>query len=160
MKILFATLALAAVLSGCQAASDHDGLVFDPDSFTSGSLTLPTGRKVDYKAYEKLYFVTNVEDSAYQYMNVYVPEGATQETPIFLRTYVGGYMASQASGPQAGDASGRALAEGSPLRSTAGLLRHSTGLQVGRSLRQISRCYREETPGPENTSPAWICRPT
>ena len=112
MKIMFATLALAAVLSGCQAASDHDGLVFDPDSFTSGSLTLPTGRKVDYKAYEKLYFVTNVEDSAYQYMNVYVPEGATQETPIFLRTYVGGYMASQASGPQAGDASGRALAEG------------------------------------------------
>ena len=45
-------------------------------------------------------------------MNVYVPEGATQKTPFFLRTYVGGYMASEAAAPQAGDASGRALAEG------------------------------------------------
>jgi hypothetical protein len=41
-----------------------------------------------------------------------VPEGATRKTPIFLRTYVGGYMASEAAAPQAGDASGRALAEG------------------------------------------------
>ena len=56
--------------------------------------------------------MTNVEDSAYQTINVYVPEGATQQTPIFLRTYVGGYMASKAGQPQAGDATGRALREG------------------------------------------------
>jgi hypothetical protein len=73
---------------------------------------MPSGTKVEYTAYEKLYFVTNIEDSTYQYLNIYVPKGATQQTPIFLRTYVGGYMASQATGPQAGDASGRALAEG------------------------------------------------
>ena len=45
-------------------------------------------------------------------MNIFVPEGATQQTPIFLRTYVGGYMPSQAGDPQAEDASGRALSEG------------------------------------------------
>ena len=106
-------LALALALSACaQTTPKNDGLVFDPNAKTQGSITLPTGKTVNYTAYERLFYVTNVEDSTYQYMNVYVPEGATQETPIFLRTYVGGYMASEAASPQAADASGRALAEG------------------------------------------------
>ncbi|MBR1570127.1 MAG: alpha/beta hydrolase [Bacteroidales bacterium] len=96
----------------CSASAPADGLVFDASSGKAGSIELPTGKTVNYTAYEKLYFVTNVEDPTYQYMNVYVPDGATQETPIFLRTYVGGYMASEAAAPQAGDATGRALAEG------------------------------------------------
>ena len=101
------------ILVACAGTPKTDsGLVFDPASGTSGNLTMPSGKTVNYTAYEKLFFVTNVEDSTYQYMNVYVPEGATQKTPIFLRTYVGGYMASAAAQPQAGDATGRALAEG------------------------------------------------
>ncbi|MBR1804623.1 MAG: alpha/beta hydrolase [Muribaculaceae bacterium] len=87
-------------------------LQFDPTQATSQQLVMPDGSTVHYTAYERLYFVTNVEDSAYQYLNVYVPQGATGKTPIFLRTYVGGYMASAASRPQASDASGRALKEG------------------------------------------------
>ena len=104
---------LLFALSACAATPPKaDGLVFDKNAGAPGSITLPTGKTVNYTAYERLYFVTNVEDSTYQYMNVFVPEGATQATPIFLRTYVGGYMASEAARPQAGDASGRALAEG------------------------------------------------
>ena len=103
------SLLLAA---SCGASVPADGLVFDASSGKAGSIELPTGKTVNYTAYEKLYFVTDVEDPTYQYMNVYVPEGATQTTPIFLRTYVGGYMASEATAPQAGDATGRALAEG------------------------------------------------
>ncbi|MBR1539205.1 MAG: hypothetical protein IJ636_06835 [Bacteroidales bacterium] len=98
--------------AACNASVPADGLVFDASSGKEGSIELPTGKTVNYTACEKLYFVTNVEDPAYQYMNVYVPEGATQKTPIFLRTYVGGYMASEAAAPQAGDASGQPLAEG------------------------------------------------
>ena len=75
-------------------------------------MTVYDGTEVSFTAYERLFYVTNVEDSTYQYLNVYVPDGATQQTPIFLRTYVGGYMASPAAQPQAGDASGRALKEG------------------------------------------------
>ena len=101
------------ILTACAGAPKaDDGLVFDPACGASDNLTMPDGQTVNYTAYEKLFFVTNVEDSTYQYMNVYVPEGATQKTPIFLRTYVGGYMASEAARPQSGDASGRALAEG------------------------------------------------
>ena len=75
------------ILAACAGAPKSDnGLVFDPASGTSGSLTMPDGQTVSYTAYEKLFFVTNVEDNTYQYMNVYVPEGATQKTPIFLRT--------------------------------------------------------------------------
>ena len=73
---------------------------------------MPDGEVVKYTAYEHLYYVRNVEDTAYQYLNVYVPEGATKTTPILLRTYIGGYMAAKARKPQAGDATGRALKEG------------------------------------------------
>lgn len=89
-----------------------NALQFDPNSGVKASLTMPDGKVVNYTAYTKLYFVTNIEDPTYQYMNIFVPEGATQQTPIFLRTYVGGYMPSQAGDPQAQDASGRALSEG------------------------------------------------
>ena len=82
------------------------------DAGVKQSMTVYDGTKVSYMAYERLFYVTNVEDSTYQYLNVYVPDGATQQTPIFLRTYVGGYMASPAAQPQAGDATGRALKEG------------------------------------------------
>ena len=112
MYKVFTPLISLILTAACGTPVPADGLVFDPSSGKAGSIELPTGGTVKYTAYEKLYFVTNVEDPTYQYMNVYVPEEATQKTPIFLRTYVGGYMASEAAAPQAGDASGRALAEG------------------------------------------------
>ena len=110
-KVVFPLISLI-LTAACGTSVPAEGLVFDPSFGKAGSIELPTGETVNYTAYEKLYFVTNVEDPTYQYMNVYVPEGATQKTPIFLRTYVGGYMASEAAAPQAGDATGRALAEG------------------------------------------------
>ena len=85
---------------------------FDANAGVKSSIELFDGTKVSYTAYERLFYVTNVEDSTYQFLNVYVPDDATQQTPIFLRTYVGGYMASPAAQPQAGDATGRALKEG------------------------------------------------
>ena len=114
MKWLFiASIGMLLALNASAARKPRTpALQFNPNSGVKASLTMPDGRVVNYAAYTRLYFVTNIEDSTYQYMNVFVPEGATQQTPIFLRTYVGGYMASQAGGPQAEDASGRALAEG------------------------------------------------
>lgn len=108
-------LSLAAMLGIGASATKKEktsNLHFDSTQGVAASLTMPNGKVVKYTAYTQLYFVTNIEDSTYQYMNIFVPEGATQQTPIFLRTYVGGYMASQTGYPQAQDASGRALAEG------------------------------------------------
>lgn len=104
-------IALAVLLLSC-SGKQAEGLSFDPGAGTPGSLTLPTGLQVNYTAYERLYYVTEVADSTYQFLNVYVPEGATQRSPIFFRTYVGAFMASAAGAPRPGDASGRALAEG------------------------------------------------
>lgn len=87
-------------------------LAFDVNAGVKSKMTVYDGTEVNYTAYERLFYVTNVEDSTYQFLNIYVPKGATQQTPIFLRTYVGGYMASPAAQPQAGDATGRALKEG------------------------------------------------
>ena len=87
-------------------------LTFDKSKGEKTQLAMPNGQSISYTAYTHLYYVTHVEDSTYQYLNIFVPEGATDRTPIFLRTYVGGYMESQAGLPQADDANGRALAEG------------------------------------------------
>nr|MCR4853969.1 alpha/beta hydrolase [Prevotella sp.] len=112
MRNLFITiLAITVALSACakKQIKEQRQLVFDPSKGKVSQLTMPQGDIVHFTAYEHLFYVTNVEDTTYQYMNVFVPERATQDSPIFLRTYVGGYMASKATYPQAGDASGRAL---------------------------------------------------
>lgn len=109
MKKLFAFIVCVSLFIGALAQS---ALQFDSNAGMKSSIVLYDGSSVGYTAYERLFYVTNVEDSVYQFLNVFVPDGATQNTPIFLRTYVGGYMASPAAQPQAGDATGRALKEG------------------------------------------------
>ncbi len=104
-----------AILLGAFAAvgvSAQSAFNFDADNGVRSSLTCVDGTEVKFTAYEGQFYVTNVEDPVYQTINIYVPDGATGQTPIFLRTYVGGYMASKAGQPQAGDATGRALQEG------------------------------------------------
>lgn len=93
-------------------AMAQGALTFDANAGVKSKMTLYDGTEVNFTAYERLFYVTNVEDSTYQYLNVYVPDGAIQRTPIFLRTYVGGYMASPATQPQSDDATGKALKEG------------------------------------------------
>lgn len=106
-------LAVAVALGiSARPKAPHPTLQYDPNAGEARVMSMHDGSTIRYTAYERLFFVTNIEDSAYQFLNVYVPDGATQQTPIFLRTYVGGYMASAAGQPQAGDASGRALKEG------------------------------------------------
>ncbi|MBQ9218194.1 MAG: alpha/beta hydrolase [Muribaculaceae bacterium] len=109
MKKVFSLMFSISLSVGAMA---QNALVFDADAGERSRMTAYDGTEVCYTAYERLFYVTNVEDSTYQFLNVYVPDGATQQTPIFLRTYVGGYMASPAAQPQAGDATGRALKEG------------------------------------------------
>ena len=111
-KLLAASLIIGA--GTLNAAGQADPLRFDPDNFTTGSLTMPDGEQVAYKAYEGLFYVRNIEDSTYQTLNIYVPEKMADinRVPILLRTYVGGYAASTAKTPSATDATGRALKEG------------------------------------------------
>ncbi len=109
-------LTTIAMLMAGQALQAADNLRFDS---TKGgeerTMTFLDGVTIKYRAYEKIYYVMNVEDSAYQSLNIYVPEtayNAGKGTPIFLRTYVGGYMSTTARTPEITDASGRALREG------------------------------------------------
>lgn len=112
--ILTAMTASMIMIAACNTEKKpaDDGLFFDASVKTQAELTMPDGAVIKYDAYEKLYYVKNVEDSTYQYMNIYVPEGATEQSPIFLREYVGGYMAAESRQPQAEDATGCALQEG------------------------------------------------
>ena len=122
---------LSMTIGICSSAEGVSGLQFDASRGVAGSLTLPWGEVVKYTAYMNLYYVTNVEDSTYQYMNIYVPEGATQTSPIFMPNGVGGYMASPPSRMDAGAASGRALAEGCVVALPGARGRNSTITQGG-----------------------------
>lgn len=95
-------------------ADELDKLVFNSTGAKHDALSMPTGENVRYNAYENIFYVTNIEDSVYQTLNIYVPENLAQgnSTPIFLRTYIGGYMATTAKSPSASDATGRALKKG------------------------------------------------
>ena len=108
---------LSAFIIGCGVpiqAKEGDKLVFDPTDGKQATLTMPSGENIAYTAYENIFYVTNIEDSVYQTLNIYVPETlkSGNSTPIFLRTYIGGYMATTAKSPSASDATGRALKEG------------------------------------------------
>ncbi|MEZ0485611.1 subtype B tannase [Fibrella aquatica] len=110
VSIIFLT---SLVVTDAALAQVNDPLRFTPaQKSVEKTLTFPNGKTVNYRAYEQLFYVANVVDPAYQYLNVYVPESANSQSPILLRNYVGGYFASKAQAPSAIDASGRALLEG------------------------------------------------
>ena len=133
-KFFVASLALVLCVCANAAKKPTPKLVFDASKGVAGSVTLPTGKRVNYTAYTKLYYVTHVEDSAYQYMNVFVPDGATQSTPIFMPNYVGGYMAAAPRMLDEGDASGRALAEGYVVVIPGARGRNSTVVKKGKTV--------------------------
>lgn len=116
MDRFLVSLALGLSCGLACSAARHGDLRFDPEDFRIDSITMPMGNVVKFKAYEGIYYVTNVEDSAYQQLNIYVPldmKGrADKDVPVLMRNNVGGYMASPAGTPSVADATGRALAEG------------------------------------------------
>lgn len=115
-KFLIAAAVTTVSLSICETvqAKASDQLAFNPAQAKQASLTMPSGDTVKYTAYEGIFYITNIEDSVYQTLNLYVPTTlkSGENTPIFLRTYIGGYMATTAKSPSASDATGRALQEG------------------------------------------------
>lgn len=114
-KYLISTVLGVSCALSCLGAG-HDALRFNPAEFRLDSITMPMGNVVRFKAYEGILYVRNVEDSAYQRLNIYVPADlkgrADRDIPILMRNNVGGYMASPAGTPSPADATGRALAEG------------------------------------------------
>ncbi len=108
------TAAALVLMAACGATAQTGPLRFNPDKFTRQTLEMPDGERVAFKAYEGIPYVTNIEDSAYQTLNIYVPEKLAEirSVPILMRTYVGGYAASTAKAPSPADATGRALKEG------------------------------------------------
>jgi hypothetical protein len=128
MKKFLTLFALGMVLCSCATTDrgkdtkDGEPMIFDELTLDMGklvpvekTLTFYDGTELNYRSYEKIYYVKNVADPAYQYVNFYVPESAYDdkgETPIFLRNTVGGYLASRNQEPAAADVTGRALREG------------------------------------------------
>ncbi len=107
MKNIFLIILLSAVCVFAQAQSS-----FIVANGKHLSCSLPDGRAVGYTAYEKLYYVSHVEDSLCQYLNIYVPDNVQHDSPIILRTNSSQLRSSVAGGIQGGDFSALALSRG------------------------------------------------
>ncbi|MCR5362011.1 MAG: hypothetical protein K6E73_08380 [Bacteroidales bacterium] len=68
MRKIFTILFGACLSVGAMA---QGALAFDADAGVKSKMTAYDGTEVSYTAYERLFYVTNVEDSAYQFLNVY-----------------------------------------------------------------------------------------
>jgi hypothetical protein len=100
-KALRSFLSLMAVLcflltwfGPSAAAQGANGiLTFNPNNFVRET-TVVDGKQVSYRAYKNIPYVKNPVDTAWQYLNVYVPDSlaANQVTPIFFPKEIGGYM--------------------------------------------------------------------
>ena len=114
MKKFALRLGMVICAIGSISANPKETLRFNPDQFKVETLMMPDGTQVEYKAYENIYYVENVEDSTYPTLNIYVPANLADlpNVPILLHNYVAGYSASKAKDPSAEDATGRALQEG------------------------------------------------
>ena len=116
--ILPAAAIAATMLASCGStdSSDPSPFRFKSDAYVLQSLAMPSGDTLQYKAYEGIFYVGNVEDSVCQSMNIYVPVDLKgrddKDIPILMRQYVGGYLGATAKRPSATDATGRALQEG------------------------------------------------
>ena len=75
-KLIVSALAAVMAISASAAKKPVVKLQFDASKGVAGSVEMPNG-KVNYTAYTKLYYVTNVEDTTDQYVNVFVPEVST-----------------------------------------------------------------------------------
>lgn len=97
-------MSLAGCLFFCSSyAQEVYNLRFNPDHYSIQTFQVD---KKEYKvrAYENIIYVTNPVDTAYQKINIYVPEayyqdqainGYTKETaPVFFPNAIGGYMPS------------------------------------------------------------------
>jgi len=87
-KVITLVIAIATIACGWALDKQQSKLQFDPTVGELRTMTMVDGSKVNYIAYEHLYYVTNIEDSTYQYLNIYVPEHSGFKAPILLRTYV------------------------------------------------------------------------
>lgn len=86
------------------SAQQSYDLKFNPKNYVTQTLTYE-GKTVKIRAYENIVYVKNPVDTAYQKLNIYIPEayfegksinGYTAKTaPIFFPNKVGGYMPAQ-----------------------------------------------------------------
>lgn len=96
----------AAILATVACTAAPGALDFSDASYREVSLSY-NGTPVSFRYYQNIYYVTNVVDSTYQKMNLYIPaeyytggsvNGYTAETaPIFLYHKVAGYTAAKAT---------------------------------------------------------------
>ena len=70
MKKIFAFCVSACLSVGAMA---QGALVFDAKTGVKSKMTVYDGTEVSYTAYERLFYVTNVEDSTYQFLNDMCP---------------------------------------------------------------------------------------
>lgn len=73
-KILISSMAAGAAIGASMQvhAESADKLAFNSAESRAATLSMPSGETVNYTAYENIFYVTNIEDSVYQTLNIYM----------------------------------------------------------------------------------------
>lgn len=100
----FIPLLFLCTLLQAKAQPSTNQLKFDPTQFVSKTFEL-NGKTIAVRAYEKVIYVANPVDTAYEVMNIYIPEAyfnkqningfQASNAPIFFPNQIGGYMPSK-----------------------------------------------------------------
>jgi hypothetical protein len=97
------TILLAGISASLFAQSSQTvyTLDFNPKNYEKQKLEY-NGGQIEVRAYEKIVYVANPVDTAYEVMNIYIPEAyfngksineyTTETAPIFFPNQIGGYM--------------------------------------------------------------------
>jgi hypothetical protein len=94
-----------SLFSNCiSKAQNSANLMFDSSKFAIQTQEFQ-GKTIKVRAYERLIYVANPVDTAFQVINIYIPEGyfngetingyTAASAPIFFPNKVGGYMPAQ-----------------------------------------------------------------
>ena len=78
-----------------EVISGEISLVFNDTNYTVKTVTVD-GQTINYRSYEKIFYVSNPVNTNCQYLNVYVPESAvnSQTAPIFFPNGISGYVSA------------------------------------------------------------------
>lgn len=103
--IYFITLIVSTlIICSCNSTKNiqkMDSIKFNPNNYTTRILTVE-GKSFSVKCYENIVYVSNPVDTNYQIMNIYIPEDAKDNSPIFFPNQVGGYMPGKPGTPNDG----------------------------------------------------------
>lgn len=109
MRLKLATITILLSAATMSAAQNQPLPIDRPHK---GQITLASGQKITYKAYENIIYAGHPIDTIAQRMSIYEPDNAPKDAPVILKTYTTDFSSAAPQKPSADDETALALQNG------------------------------------------------